>query len=148
MGKSESYVEAKRKGLDGNHALDVVPGIVVGELEIFVAEGEYILDFWIYVHGGQMAWCACDLEFDLFDVVEVDVCVTSGIDEIAGAEVAHLCHHHGEEGVAGDVEGNAEKGVGAALIELAAEAAVGHVELEEDVAGWQIHVVKIGNVPC
>jgi hypothetical protein len=34
-----------------------------------------------------------------------------------------------------------------ALVELAAELAVGDIELEQAVAGWQRHVVDLGRVP-
>src|SRR5262249_21870488 len=41
----------------------------------------------------------------------------------------------GEQGVGGDVEGDAEEHVGGALVELAGEPPAGHVELGEGVAG-------------
>jgi hypothetical protein len=49
-----------------------------------------------------------------------------------GFEARHL--HHGQQRIAGDVERHAEEDVGAALVELAGELAVGDVELEE---AWQ-----------
>ena len=65
--------------------------------------------------------------------------VAQGVDELAGLEARHLRHHHGQQRVGGDVEGKAEKDVGAALVELAGEPALGHVELEEGVAGGERH---------
>ena len=49
--------------------------------------------------------------------------------------------------VAGDVEGHAEEQIGAALVKLAAQLAVAHVELEEHVAGRQRHAVDLGDIP-
>ena len=46
-------------------------------------------------------------------------------------EVADLGNHVGEGGVTGDIEGNPQEEVGAALIELAAERPVRDVELEQ-----------------
>ena len=40
-----------------------------------------------------------------------------------------------------------QEDVGAALVELAAELAVGHIELEEGVAGHECHLVQLGHVP-
>ena len=54
---------------------------------------------------------------------------------------------HGQERVGCDVERNTEEGVGAALVELAGEFAVGHVELEKAMAGRQGHVVHFARVP-
>ena len=52
-----------------------------------------------------------------------------------------------EQRIAGDVERHAEEDVGAALVELARQLAVGHIELEERVAGGQLHARDVGHVP-
>jgi hypothetical protein len=41
----------------------------------------------------------------------------------------HLCHHECEQRIAGDVEGHAQAHVCTALVQLARELAVGHIEL-------------------
>ena len=53
-----------------------------------------------------------------------------------------VCHGMNRNILAGK-----QKYVSAALVELAAELAVGHVELEEGVAGHQGHLVQVGHVP-
>ena len=65
------------------------------------------------------------------------------------ASRSHLLREHvRQQRVARDVERDAEKDVGAALVELAAEAfAARHVELEERVAGRERHPRKLGDVP-
>jgi len=87
-------------------------------------------------------------------VVGVDVAVATGPDEVAHLQVALLRHHVREQRVAGNVERHAQKDVGAALVQLAAEFAFaagrsgwGHVELEERVARHQRHLVQVGHVP-
>lgn len=40
-----------------------------------------------------------------------------------------------------------QEDIGAALVELAAELAIGHIELEEGVAGHERHLVQFGHVP-
>jgi len=49
--------------------------------------------------------------------------------------------------VGGDVERHAEEEVGAALIELAAEPAAGHEELEERMARQERHALELADVP-
>ena len=74
---------------------------------------------------------------------EIQVRIAEGVHEVAGFQAAHLRHHHGEQGVAGDVERHAEEDVGAALVELAGELAVRHIELEEGMAGRQRHLGRV-----
>ena len=47
----------------------------------------------------------------------------------------------------GNVKGQAQKQIGAALVHLAREHIVGHVKLIEDVAGRQAHFVELQGVP-
>ena len=68
-------------------------------------------------------------------MVEVEVRVAEGVDELSRLKVADLRHHHGQERVAGDVEGHAKKAVGRTLVELQREFPFANVELEEGMAG-------------
>ena len=67
--------------------------------------------------------------------------------EVARLQAAHLRHHHGQQRVAGDIERHAEEDVGATLIELAGELAIGDIELEEGMAGRQRHLAQFADVP-
>ena len=67
--------------------------------------------------------------------------------ELGGLQAGHLRHHQRQQRVGGDVEGHAEEQVRAALVHLAGNPAVGHVELEQGVAGRQRHAVHVGRVP-
>jgi hypothetical protein len=69
------------------------------------------------------------------------------VDEFPRPEAAHLGDHHGEQRVGGDVERHAEEDVGAPLVEVAREAPVGDVELEEHVARLERHPRQVGHVP-
>ena len=53
----------------------------------------------------------------------------------------------GQQRIGRDVEGYAQKRVGRTLIELAAEPAIGDIELEQAVAGWQRHLVHFRRIP-
>ena len=110
-------------------------GIVVDELEVLVLEVEERLDVGIDLHLGQGTGLTSELETGLFDVVQIEVGVAGGMDEVAGLVTGHLCHHLEQQGVGGDIEGYAEEGVGRALVELERETVTGHVELEDGVTG-------------
>ena len=73
--------------------------------------------------------------------------VAESMDEVAGVEAAFARDEMGQQGVAGDVERHAEEDVGRALIELARKPPMAHVELEQAVAGRQLHPLDVGHVP-
>ena len=76
------------------------------------------------------------------------------MDEFGSLIPAYLRHHHGQEGVGGNVEGDAEKHVGASLIQLTAQfplpglANSAYIELEEAMARRKGHPTHLGHVPC
>ena len=121
--------------------------VVANEFEIFVMEVEDALDVWINLHRRQGTWLTRQLELGLLNVVQVEVRVTCGMDEVAWFETCDLSHHLKQQGIRGDVEGYAQKGVGTSLIELQRQAVVGDRELEDGVTGRQRHLVYLGNVP-
>ena len=52
-------------------------------------------------------------------MVLIEVQITKGMNEIAGAQSADLRDHRRQQGVGRNVEGNAEKEIGTPLIQLA-----------------------------
>lgn len=121
--------------------------VIALEGEILVFEIKDILHIRVEDHAGQRAGLTGELKVDLLHVVIINVSIADGMDEIAGLQAGDLRHHQEQKGVGGDVEGDAKERVAAALIELEAELAVGHVKLEEGVAGGEVHVVEVGHVP-
>ena len=69
------------------------------------------------------------------------------MDEFARLEPRHLRHHQRQQRIGRDVERHAEEHVAPALVELAAEPAVGDVELEQAMAWRQRHLVDLRRVP-
>ena len=65
--------------------------------------------------------------------------IAERVDEVPNPEIAHLRDHVSEKRVGGDVEGHAEKDIRAALVELATQASVAHIELEKCVTRRQGH---------
>ena len=80
-------------------------------------------------------------------MVAVEVCITQRVDKGARFEAADLCHHVGEQRIGCNVERNAKKHIGASLVELAIEFAIGHMELEKGVAGHERHLIQFTNIP-
>ena len=98
---------------------------------------------------------AAQLQLHLFVVVAVNMAIAPGPDEITHVQVALLRHHVGQQGVAGDVEGHAQKNIGTALVQLAAQFAFAlwrlcgcYIELKKRVARHQRHLVQLGHVPA
>ena len=78
--------------------------VVAFELEVFVLEIEDVLYVGIDLHGGQGTRVARQLQLGLFDVVQVEVRVACGVDEVTRTEARHLCHHLQQQGVGGDIK--------------------------------------------
>ena len=93
-------------------------GVVAREGEVVMAEREDVLGVGVDRHRGKRTRRAGQLEIGLFQVVQVEVGVAEGVDEVAGLQIRHLGHHHGEERIAGDIERHAEEDIGGALVEL------------------------------
>jgi len=147
--------------LHGHGILDWGVGVVAGDFDVLEVVVEDILWFALENEGGLGAGVAAELLFYAFDLVEVDVAVAAGPDEVAGFEVALLGDEVGQEGILGDVEDHADRTVHGALVELTGEAPSGDVELKERVAGGQggasgadvvlgtlAFVGKDGGIPC
>ncbi len=63
--------------------------------------------------------------------------------EVARLQAANLGNHHGQKRIGRNIERNTQEGISAALVKLATELAVGHIELEEAVAGRQRHLINL-----
>lgn len=121
--------------------------LVALDLDVLGAEVVYRGHAGVEPESGQFERHSCDLQPRLLEVIEVEVAVAPGPDELARLEAAHLRHQAGQQAVRGDVERHAEEGVGAPLVELARQPAVVDVELEEGVARHQRHLVELAHVP-
>ena len=132
----------------GHRPRDVWPRVIIRQFKILIAETEDVLYLRIEAHPRQGARCAGKLETDLFKVVEVDVRIAQCVDEVTCPQACDLCHHLEQQGIGGDVEGHAQESVCTALVHLQAEAPVGHVKLEEQVARGQVHSSEVGHIPC
>src|SRR5688572_20933482 len=74
---------------------------------------------------------ALQLLVGLLEMIQVQVNVAPGPDELPGCKIALLGEHVRQQRVRSDVERYAQKDIGAALIELTRKPAVVHPELEQ-----------------
>ena len=107
--------------------LDVFVKPIFAQLEVLETEPEQIVDFRIEPHPRQRIRFTPELQARLRQVVGIQVRITERMHEIAGFEPGYLRHHHQQQRVRGDVERHAEENIGAALVKLARQAAVGNV---------------------
>src|SRR6185437_13432588 len=103
--------------------------VVADQLEVLVDEIEQRAHLGIELNPRQGTRLPPELLVSLVEMVEIEMHVAEGMDELAGSEPRHLCHHDGEQRVRGDVEGNAEEDIRRALVKLAGELALRHIEL-------------------
>src|SRR5690349_3647539 len=90
---------------------------------------------------------ARELLVDLFEMVRIEMAVAARPDELAHVEITLLRDHVSEQRIRGDIERDAEENVRAALVELTTQAFVRHIELEEGMAGHELHLVELAHVP-
>src|SRR5438477_12554016 len=109
--------------------------LVIHELEVLVLVGENARRAAADPQLRQRERRARELQVRLLEMIQVQVAVAAGPDELAGLEIALLREQVREQRVAGDVERYAEKHVRAALVELTGQTSRGHVELEERMTG-------------
>jgi hypothetical protein len=99
--------------------------------------------------GNAQPWQGAGLATQLLvddlvgEVIVVEVKVTKGVNEFSDLQFTLLGDHVGEKCVAGNVEGDSQEAVGAALVELAGESPFGHKELEQAVAWGKGHATLL-----
>jgi len=121
---------------------------VADQFEIFEAEITHLFDRGIEFHPGQGSTISSELFARLLEVILVEMQIAEGVNEIARPKIDNLRHHHGEERIRRDVEWDAEKQIGAALVKLATQLVVLHVKLEQNMTRWQGHSVDLCRIPC
>ena len=121
--------------------------VVAFKGEILEAEVFQIFHFGIEHHSGEGARFAFKLEAGLFQMVCVKMEIPEGVDEFLGPQIADLGDHEGEQGVGGDIEGDAKEEVGASLVKLATEFPIRHIKLEEGMAGGKGHLRDLTRIP-
>ena len=133
--------------LNGDGSLDRGMRVVTLEREVLEAEIFQLGHRRIEEHPREWTRFARELFAGLIQMIHIEVEVTEGMDKFLRLQTAHLCDHQGKQGVGGNVERDTEEEICAALVELAAEFAIRHVELDKCVTGSQRHLVDLPGIP-
>ena len=78
--------------------------LVTDQFEVLVTEVEYIVHPGIDLHLRRRHGLSGQLQVRLLQVVHIQVRVTQCVHELARRKTGHPGHHHGEQGIGGDVE--------------------------------------------
>lgn len=90
--------------------------IVSGELEVLELETEQVFHIRVQFHPGERARFTRQLQTHLVEMVGVNMRVAQRMDEISGLQPRYLSHHLQQQGIRGDIEGDTQKNIRAALV--------------------------------
>ena len=121
--------------------------IVVFELDVFGPKIKDAFPVLVQFQFGQRPRLASQLQSGLFQMIDVQMGVTQCVNELPRLQIGDLGNHGCQQGVGGNVEGDAEKRIGTALIELAGQAAIGDMKLKQGVTGGELHLGDFCDVP-
>src|SRR6478609_2920845 len=106
---------------DRDRGLDPRVGLVALDHDVLETEVVDVGDGGVEAEGGQRPGFAGQLPSGLVEVVQIEMGVAEGVDEVAHREVTDLRYQVGQQRVRGDVERHTEEDVGRALVELAGQ---------------------------
>lgn len=127
-------------------------GLIAEQFKVVESELIDFRDLRINLHFWKWKRLPAELEIGLLQMVRVKVEIAKGVYEFARFVTTNLRHHHGEEGIGGDVKWDSQEKIGAALVKLAAQTGtlgigIVDVELKEKMAGWKSHFIHLADVP-
>ena len=93
-------------------------GVIAFEVEILVLEIENGSHLRVELEAWQRAGLTLQLKSGLIEMIEIQMGVAESVNKLARFESTDLSHHSGQKSVGGDIEGNSEKDVRTALVEL------------------------------
>lgn len=79
--------------------------IVILQFKIFKRKIKNIFDFWVQFHLWKGSGIPGKLQCYLLHMVAVNMNIPKSVYEISRLVTANLSHHHGKQGIRGDIEG-------------------------------------------
>ena len=80
-------------GSDCYHTCDVRMRVIIHQFEILEFEIEDTFHIRVDFHLRQRTRFAGQLQFDLFQMIQIDMCVTECMNEVSGLQSRHLRYH-------------------------------------------------------
>ena len=133
--------------LQSHRELDLPAGRITDQLEVLGFESFDGLHSPLENQLRKLSDIPCHLLPQRTDVVLVDVGIADAVHQVPGLQSRDMGDHVGQQGVAGDVEGDSETHVGRPLVQGAAQLSVVDGEVVGHVAGRQSHFVDVVLVP-
>lgn len=93
--------------------------VIPDESEVFEGEFAHRVGCRVDLHLGEWSGVPCKLFAGLIKVVFVQVYISQRVHKLTRLQSSDLGHHHCQQRVARDVEGDAEEQICTALIKLA-----------------------------
>jgi hypothetical protein len=122
-------------------------GLVVDQFEVPICEPEDVAHLRVEFHFREGQGLTGELQFDLLEMVGINMYVAAGPDEVSRLVPCDLGHHEGQQGIGGDVEGYSQEDVAAPLVKLAGEFTSGHIKLKEEMAWGKMHFLQVAHIP-
>lgn len=146
--KKKEFLAVRRWCKLNSHLhLDGRVRIVADDLKVLELEVVDVRHLSLELQLREWTWRALQLLLQRSHMVQVNVSVAQGVNEVAGRQVGDVSNHVSEESVRRNIERHAEPHVGRALVQLAAELAIRDVELRQAVTGRQSHLRDLHRVP-
>ena len=137
------------KPLHSHFHFDGLVWIVTNNLQVIINNIVNVFLFGIDFECRKVSRLALELFLERVDMIEINVCVANGVDQLARLASRHVGHQVGQEGIRGNIKGDTQSHVGTPLVHVAAHfVALGiHVELTKHVTRRQGHLIQIGRIP-
>ncbi len=121
--------------------------LVVDQLKVVIAIRKNRFHLTYDPHLWQSARLTRKLCLRLFDVIGIQMNITQRVDEFMRFSRGHVREHEGEQCVGCDVKRYSQEDIRTALIQLAGEATLGHVKLEQAMTGRKRHPRNVSRIP-
>mmetsp|Transcript_6937 Transcript_6937/g.11704 ORF Transcript_6937/g.11704 Transcript_6937/m.11704 type:complete len:221 (+) Transcript_6937:67-729(+) len=101
------------------------------------------LEFW------ERSWLSLQLLFQCIHVIQVDMCISNGMNEISSLSSGNFGNHVGQKCIRRNVERNTETHIRRTLVHLTGNLILRciDVELAKHVTRWQRHQLQVSWVP-
>lgn len=117
--------------------------IIPFEDKIFIFERKQIFYFGIQLHGRERSHISRELFTNLIKMIGINMCISEHMDEFTWFETNHLCNHHCQECIRGDIKRYSEECIGTPLVHLTRELSIGHIELVHHMTRRKKHTVRL-----
>src|SRR4030042_3290624 len=137
-----------RKNLYCNGSLDMRVWIIIFQDKVIESKFKNAFYRGVNFHHRQFSGFSCKLQFHLSNVIEINMGISKSMHKFKWFQSCNMSCHHQQQGVGCNVERNTQKNISTSLVKLTGKFSVIDVKLKKHMTWRQIHIVKIGDIPC